>query len=68
MPIYAGDIITKAEEQYVEALEKLWDMVSDMTEYRLREGDIPDDYEALVGQMVECNRILDTITKENKDE
>lgn len=45
----AGDILTENEAAYIEALEGLWGMVSDMVEGgRLREADIPDDYEALV--------------------
>lgn len=49
----SGDIITEKESAYVEELERLWDMVSDMVESgRLVEADIPDDYQALVSQMV----------------
>ncbi len=49
----SGDIITEKESAYVEELERLWDMVSDMVESgRLAEADIPDDYQALVSQMV----------------
>lgn len=49
----SGDIVTEKESAYVEELERLWDMVSDMVESgRLVEADIPDDYQALVAQMV----------------
>ena len=47
--------LTPEEVRYIRALEKLWDMLSDAVEGgRLKKEDIPDDYEALVGQMVEC--------------
>lgn len=42
-------------ENYIKQLEALWDMVSDMVEGgRLTEADIPDDYDALVRKMGEC--------------
>lgn len=43
-------------DKYVGSLEKLWDTISDTVEGgRLTEADIPDDYQAIVEQMVECN-------------
>lgn len=50
-----GDIITEHEIAYINALEHLWDMLSDMIEGgRLDEADIPDDYIALVNQTQRC--------------
>jgi hypothetical protein len=48
-----GDMLTEREATYILELEKLWDMLSDTVEGgRLTEADIPDDYQALVSQMV----------------
>lgn len=45
---------------YTKALERLWDMLSDTVEGgRLTEADCPDDYEALVHQMVACEQARD---------
>lgn len=47
--------------EYVAKLERLWDMVSDMVEGgRLREADAPDDYAALVQQMVDLQALHHT--------
>lgn len=49
----SGDILNTEESQYFDQLERLWDMLSDCVEGgRLTEADLPDDYEALVHQMV----------------
>jgi len=49
----SGDILTDEEAVYVDGLERLWDMLSDAVESgRLRATHIPDDYAALVSQMI----------------
>lgn len=53
-----GDMLTAREALYVNELERLWDMLSDTVEGgRLNEADIPDDYQALVEQMVKLGAI-----------
>lgn len=43
------------QARYTEALEELWDLLSDAVEAgRLTESDIPHDYQALVSQMMTC--------------
>jgi hypothetical protein len=50
---------------YIQELEKLWDMLSDTVEDgRLKEVDIPDDYEALVLQMVNCEQARDILGRQ----
>ena len=52
-------------DRYVAALERLWDMLSDTVEAgRLSEADIPDDYRALVEQMVACEAARDAAGRE----
>jgi hypothetical protein len=59
-----GDILTGKESEYVEQLEKLWDMLSDTVEGgRLTEVDAPDDYQAFVSQMVKLVKLNDQARK-----
>ncbi len=53
-----GDILTEAEVLYIEALEGLWDMLSDAIEGgRLTEADLLDDYSPFVNQMQRCENL-----------
>lgn len=63
----AGDILTENEAAYIEALEDLWDMVSDMVEGgRLREADIPDDYRALVRHQMTLSSLRAAVDLDNE--
>lgn len=62
----AGDILTENEAAYIEALEDLWVMVSDMVEGgRLREADIPDDYRALVRRQMTLSSLRAAVDLDN---
>lgn len=55
---------TQHQASYTDALERLWDMLSDTIESgRLTEADIPDDYQALVITMQRCE-VLRAATRE----
>ena len=48
--------------EVVKDYSRLHDMVSDAIEGgRLTEADIPDDYKAIVGQLVKCNAALENL-------
>ena len=51
-------------DDLLNAYFKLHDMLSDMIEGgRLTEGDIPDDYAALVGQLEQCNAYYEELMR-----
>jgi hypothetical protein len=61
----SGDMLNAEESQYFDQLEHLWDMLSDCIEGgRLTEADIPDDYKALVKQMVKLGNLEYKATKQ----
>lgn len=63
----AGDILTENEAAYIEALEDLWVMVSDMVEGgRLREADIPDDYRALVRRQMTLSSLRAAVEEDDE--
>lgn len=53
-------------DQYLGSLETLLGMVSDtISSGRLREADIPDDFEAIVSQVAECNAVREKMELES---
>ena len=52
-----------SHNHYVAKLEKLWDVVSDCIEgERLKEGDLPDDYRAIVAAITEAQNARAQLT------
>ena len=65
---YSGDVLTEQEAKLCNGMLKLWDMLSDTVEGgRLTEADIPDDYSALVRQMVKLAGLHDKSDPELED-
>jgi len=68
LELQTGDMLSETERDYVDALERLWDMLSDCVEGgRLTEGNLPDDYAALVRQMVKLTGLEAKAFKENQE-
>lgn len=57
------------EQNYMAALERLWDMLSDAVEGgRLTVAEVPDDYDAFVAQMIGCARHQENVRRELAEE
>lgn len=58
----AGDILTEKEAEYVDALERLWDLVSDAIEC----GRLPNRRHLFIEQMIKCEALRDAAAQERE--